>query len=291
MHNSTVVFMSGRTRFVRYFCVLPILAATACSTPPSPTEDCTNDIDDDGNLLVDCRDPACSSEDACRGGDGDSDVDSDSDGDTDADGDADADGDSCERECTSPLYDHCEVGDCNTQSTEAVECCVADDITCATTLTVGEAVSDLEIAYRGFYSNDHECSVRRLESAGRETMVFEAQTRGAACEYGFIRVSVSVALDEIELGTTYDLCGNGAPPSLTVSVSSGELSSTRTYINLDCSDPGEFELDAIGDATGEPYEFRVFGALSEIDDSGQATGIEALLLIDSAGRVELVTAE
>lgn len=286
MYHSFMALRSWMPRLQRMACALAT-AAAACSAPQPSVEDCTNGIDDDRNLLRDCEDPACAEVAACQGGDGDS----DSDADADSDGDAGGDAGSCERLCSSPLYDHCEVGDCDPLDPGPVECCVADDVTCATTISVGEMVRDLEIEYRGFYSNEHECSVRRLESAGRETMVFEAQTRGTACAYGFILVTVSVALDDVEVGTTYDLCGGDAPRSLDVSISAGELTSTRTYVNLDCSDAGEFRLDAIGDATGEPYEFHVFGVLSEIDGAGQTTGIEALLMVDSSGRVEVVTAD
>jgi hypothetical protein len=278
---------------------IAIAAMTACSGPSGPVENCTNGVDDNGNLLIDCDDPSCDQHVDCQGGDGDGDTDADADGDADgdgdgdadSDGDSDADGEPCDRECTSPLFDHCEMGDCSQFGSEDAECCVSDEIACQTTLTVGEMVTDLEIAYRGFYSNDHECSVRRFDSAGHDTMVFEAQSRGAACDFGFIQVRVRAYLEDIALGTSYPLCDNGAPAGLNVTITIGDGEAQRNYTNSQCVEQGEFVLDAIGSATGEPYDFNLSGVLSQLDATGQATGSTAQLVIDSTGIVEVDVTE
>jgi hypothetical protein len=66
-------------------CIESLLYCESLPDPDSdgPTEDCTNDDDDDGDLRVDCHDPDCEFADACIESECDDGRDNDGDGDPD----------------------------------------------------------------------------------------------------------------------------------------------------------------------------------------------------------------
>jgi hypothetical protein len=283
------------TAWMVWLLVIVFVGMLGCSSGSGgDTEICDNGLDDDSNGLIDCRDHACFDHEHCTGGDGDGDADGDGDGDGDGDADGDADGDSdadeCDRECDpASLYDHCERGDCSEFGTDTTDCCVSSEITCNTVLSIGEMYDDLEVAYRGFYSNEHQCSVERFDSLGHDTMVFRAQTRGLACEYGFIQVRVRAYLDAIDLNTTYALCDDVDHQALNVTVNVGEGGMDQTnFTNYECTSPGEFVLREIGNETGQPYDFYLRGRLMEINSSGATTGVTVDIEIDSTGIVQVI---
>lgn len=304
--------MSNRlsTMAVTWFLALALALAWACGgSGEDPHETiCDNRIDDDGDLLVDCDDEDCASHVVCMPTDGDSDSDSDGDADTDTDTDGDGDADTdtdtdvdsdsdsdqpCERDCTAEgLLDRCEVGDC-TESGAERECCVAEETVCSTVLTVGGLYTDLAVDYRGFFSNDHQCEVKILETAGNLVMRFIVQTRGQACEYGFLRIQLIARLADLNIGETYDLCGAGAPNNMQVVVTTNTaegIEEQRNYYNVgetddECEVPGEFVVVSLGDVTGEGYEFNFRGRLNEINPSGRPTGNYIDIDVNSTGLV------
>jgi hypothetical protein len=268
--------------------------ALACSGPGERHEsECADHLDEDGDGLTDCMDPDCDPLEVCAS-DGDGDVDSD--GDADADSSVDGDTSSCDLECPgpadSPLQDTCQRGDCYA-SGETRECCISGQTMCSTVITVGTMYESLEVDWRGLYDNDHECSGAVIESLGEMRFRWTIETRGAACEYGFIRVAVNASLDVLEVGTTYDLCDDpGLSPDggdLVVDVYVGEGGTDQTnYTNTACETPGSFVITQVGSETGEPYEFELSGRLSEIDDAGHPTGETVDLAVESTGMITVV---
>lgn len=283
---------------------------------------CDDLLDNDDDGLVDCLDMDCAEHLACAppsdaDADVDSDADSDDDGGGDVDGDADGDLDesgdgdvdvereetipirqceapvvhsvACATDCSdSELFDNCEVGDCMSEG-GLFDCCVADDITCCADMSLGEMYSDLEVNYRGFYDNQHLCNVRLLESAGRRVMMFVAQTRGDACEYGFIRVQLRAVPSEITTGEVYQLCDDERVPNmvLVVTVSEGGTDQT-TFMNFECEIPGRFVLTRLGTETGDGYHFLFEGRVNELDEWGRPTGTTLDITVDSAGLIEFI---
>lgn len=280
----------------------------ACADISTETScDDGEDNDDDGD--TDCADSDCEGEDACvePDGDADGDVDSDADvdgdadgdvdGDADADGDGDADADSdadgdaepCDFDCedVSGLYSNCEIGDC-AASGDPQECCVASDTTCSTVMSVGDVYSDLSFDYRGFYDSDHRCTMEVFDSAGENYFGFTAQTRGVACEFGFVRIQIRGPVASVDAGTSYALCDAGAPDDLGVNVSiGGEVGEQINYNNADCPVPGSFTIHEIGDATGEGYRFELSGTVVEHDRDGTPTENTARVEVSSEGVVEV----
>jgi len=270
--------------------------------------DCSNRIDDDGDMFADCEDPDCAGFAGCApdgDGDVDGDVDGDADTDTDTDGDTDADeqppedgdrpqdadedtlvGVPCDSPCVeTELFDTCIMGDCY-ESGVTRDCCVSTSIACSSVLTIGDLYTDLTVEYRGFFDNDHECRVRVFESFGEQTFVYFAQTRGLACAFGFVRVHVQGTISEITPGFEYDLCEDPALPNLRVNVTVGGDDSVN-YTNHACSTPGRFQLNEIGEASGERYELSFSGRLSELDgDDPTGSYVEVDVTSDGLINVE-----
>lgn len=269
--------------------VLGLALVSACEGDP-PTEDCCDGMDNDGDQLVDRDDMDCimaTCPEPDGGGDGDADTDSDS----DADADTDSDPIECERDCSGQvLRTRCEVGDC-TVSGNDTECCVAEETTCRTVLSVGDLYEDLEIDYRGFYSEEHQCEMEIMESLGVMNMVFVVQTRGLACAYGFIRVQLRAHVDEITVGETYRLCDDPALPSMrlvvTTNSDTGGSGAQSNFHNNGCLDSGYFEVTELGDESGEGYAIRFAGTLTGRDSSSRATGERLDIVLESSGRIEV----
>lgn len=282
-----------------------------CGDDPEQSETiCDNGFDDDSDLLVDCDDDDCAGTAACdpvADGDADVDVDGDADGDDDMDlpddGDVeeeeDADvesGPECTRDCSDqPLRSRCEVGDC-TEAVEDVDCCVAEEAVCSTVLTVGDLYEDLEVDWRGLFHNDHMCEMRLIESAGALIGMLEIQTRGIACEFGFIRVQLRLTIGEFETGEAYDLCSDEPMPGMqiVVNTNTGEgIDEQRNFYNiagdgedgLHCESPGTITVTEMGDATGDGYAVEFSGRLMTIDRSGNFAGETLDIDVSSAGLV------
>jgi hypothetical protein len=295
-----MVHTTGTLRVAWVLCIV-LAFAWSCSDPPVTNQhetECDNGLDDDGDTLVDCNDIFdCGDHSACQTTDGDADTDSDgdSDSDTDSDGDSDTDSDSdsdptCERDCASEyqLRTICQVGDCYASGLDR-DCCVAEESICHTLVTVGEMYTDLDVDYRGFYSNEHQCGLRIMDSAGDLNMIFELQTRGLACEYGFILVRLRAHVDEIVPGTPYRLCEDDALPNMQLVVNVGEGSTDQTnYYNLECEGPGTFVVTELGDETGEGYAFHLEGRLQSYV-SGRPSGEFLDISINSSGLVVVET--
>jgi len=251
-------------------------------------EDCCDGVDNDGDQLADLQDMDCATA-VCPEPDGGSDGDAG----TDADEDEDLDvAPQCLRDCSDQvLRTRCEIGDCTTSGRDT-ECCVAADTTCHAVITVGDLYSDLEIDYRGFYSEEHECALTLIESAGEMQMMFIVQTRGLACEYGFMRVQLRAPVAEIAVGQTFELCDDPAAPGLrlvvTTNSDTGGSGEQLSFHNMICSDTGVFEVSALGDESGEEYALRFHGTLTGLDNSSRPTGERLEIDVESDGLIEVV---
>jgi hypothetical protein len=71
---------------------LLLSALLLCACPPAPEADCADELDDDGDGLVDCNDPDCAGDAACAGDD----TAVDDTGGEDADGDGYPAGEDCD---------------------------------------------------------------------------------------------------------------------------------------------------------------------------------------------------
>jgi hypothetical protein len=266
-------------------CTVLVVSVPACEDERI-AEDCCDGVDNDGDQLADLRDMDCATA-VCPEPDGGSDGDAG----TDADEDADI-APQCLRDYSDQvLRTRCEIGDC-TASGRDTECCVAADTICRTVITVGDLYSDLEIDYRGFYSEEHECALTLIESAGEMQMMFVIQTRGLACEYGFMRVQLRAPVDEIAVGQTYELCDDPTAPNLrlvvTTNSDTGGSGEQMSFHNMICSDTGVFEVSALGDESGEEYTLRFHGTLTGLDNSSRPTGERLEIDVESDGLIEVV---
>ena len=251
------------------------------------TEDADPDLDTPSDAEAEDADP-------------DRDLDSDMDADADADSDTDTDivipgcdfpvvpGPACSVDCSySAPYSRCERGDCGAGGT-VLDCCVAEDYTCCSQVTLGTMYTNLPISYRGFWDDEHQCDLRRMVSIGYELLVYSVRTRGMACEYGFFVSTLRARISELRVGETYSLCDDPRLPNMRLVVSLNEGGADQiNFYNLECEAPGTFTVTELGDATGEGYQFRLEGRLSELGDSGHATGTTLDVVISSQGLVEV----
>jgi hypothetical protein len=290
--------------------VLSWILASGCSGPssrPDHETDCTNLIDDDGDSMVDCDDPDCQDHVACaRETDCDDEVDNDRDGEVDCDdpdcdgaaacnetpdGDADEDtdededpdvvedadqgetvnggccgeitlGPECATDCSAdPYFNRCEQGVCTNDGTRR-DCCVSTFCTCCATLTVAGVREDLQINYRGMYSNNHQC--------GFDGPFFVVQSRGLACDAGFIRIQARVPWGVLMVGESRPLCDDISLADMQIMATVTDLEGTQVnYQNRECPRAGTLTLIEIDD---EALRFRMEGSLSELDTDYRPTG-------------------